>query len=70
MGWGSMTNKWMTQSVSESEYVALACAAKEALFIRGILPFVQPRFRYVSTRLYNEGAESLAEDPHTQFFKE
>ena len=43
IGWKSSTQKCVTTATCEAEYVALCDAAKEAIFTRAVLTFLQPQ---------------------------
>ena len=63
--WFSRTQRCVTLSSTEAEYVALAECLKEVLFVRQILEFLRPDVDYGATTLFedNEGAVQLAINP-------
>ena len=60
VAWFSRTQKCVTLSTTEAEYVAMGDGVKEALFIRGIIEFLSPGKELGSIRVFedNEGAVS------------
>ena len=65
----SCTQHCVTLSISEAEYVAMAEGAKEGLFVRLVLLFMQPKNK-VNSNVYeieilgdSEGAKAMAENP-------
>ena len=65
----SRTQHYVTLSTTEAEYVAMAEGAKEELFVRSVLSFMQPK-NNVNLNVYeieiledNEGAKAMAENP-------
>ena len=62
---GSLTQKCVTLSTTEAEYVAMADGGKEALHVRGILAFLMPSLGSMSIGVYedNKGAIDLAKKP-------
>ena len=65
VAWFSRTQKCVTLSTTEAEYVAMGDGVKEALFIRGIIEFLSPGKELGSIRVFedSEGAIALAENP-------
>ena len=63
--WLSRTQKCVTLSTTEAEYVAMADGVKEAQYVRGILAFLMPSLEPMSTSVYedNKGAIDLAKNP-------
>ena len=63
--WISRTQKCVSQSTSEAEYLAMGDGVKEALFVNGILQFLRPSVesRKIEVLEDNEGAIALAENP-------
>ena len=61
----SRTQKCVSQSTSEAEYLAMGDGVKEALFVNGILQFLRPSVesRKIEVPEDNEGAIALAENP-------
>ena len=62
VSWFSRTQKCVTLSTTEAEYIAIADGAKEALHVRGILAFLMPILRPMSIGVHedNKGAVDLA----------
>ena len=62
VSWFSRTQKYVTVSTTEAEYVAMADGVKEALYVRGILAFLMPSLGSMSIGVYedNKGAIDLA----------
>ena len=58
----SRTQDCVTLSTTEAEYVALAEGAKEGMFARSVMSFMQPNV-YEITLEDNEGAKAMAENP-------
>ena len=60
--WISRTQKCVSQSTSEAEYLAMGDGEKEALFVNGMLQFLRPsrRRRKIDVLEDNEGAIALA----------
>lgn len=58
----SRTQRTVTLSSTEADYVAMGEVVKDVLFIRGILKCIQPQVKRNCTIVYedNEGANSLA----------
>ena len=66
IGWKkSTTQKCVTTSTCEAEYVALCDASKEALFTRVVLVFLQSELSgmRVNTFVDNEGSKAIADNP-------
>ena len=63
--WFSRTQKCVTLSTSEAEYVALGDAVKELLFLRQVCRFVIPGKRMPCFPVFedNEGAMQLSKNP-------
>ena len=63
--WFSRTQKCVTLSTTEAEYVALADTIKEAMFMRYVWSFIFPGFGEVCMTVFedNEGAKHLAQNP-------
>ena len=63
--WVSRTQKCVSQSTSEAEYLAMGDGVKEALFVNGMLHFLRPSVkpRKIDVLEDNEGAIALAENP-------
>ncbi|CAB1107819.1 unnamed protein product [Ectocarpus sp. CCAP 1310/34] len=63
--WISKTQKCVSQSTSEAEYLAMGDGVKEALFVNGMLQFLRPsaKPRKIDVLEDNEGAIALAENP-------
>ena len=65
MTWFSRTQKSVTLSTTEAEYVAMADGVKEAMYLRGVLTFLRPEVETPSISVFedNRGAKALAENP-------
>ena len=63
--WASSTQRCVTLSTTEAEYVALGEGVKEALFSGAVLSFLCPELSGSCVRVFedNEGAKALAENP-------
>ena len=63
--WFSRTQKCVTLSTTEAEYVAMGDGVKEALFVRNLLSFVLPSEKQKVLRVLedNQGAIALAKNP-------
>ena len=63
--WFSRTQKSVTLSTTEAEYVAMAEGVKEALYVRGILAFLRPQASRPNIAVHedNKGAKALADNP-------
>ena len=61
----SSTQKIVTLSTTEAEYVALGDGVKEALFVKGVLSFITPFIseNCIKVSVDNDGAISLANNP-------
>ena len=61
----SSTQKCVTTAACETEYVALCDAAKEAIFERAVLFFLQPQLTRMRADIFehNEGAMAIANNP-------
>ena len=53
----------MTLSTTEAENVALAEGAKEGMFVRSAMPFMQPNVYEITLMEDNEGAKATVEFP-------
>ena len=65
VSWFSTTQKVVTLSATEAEYVALGDGIKEALFVRGVLSFVIPSISENCIKVFvdNDGAISPVNNP-------
>ena len=65
VSWFSRTQKCVTLSTTEAEYIAMADGVKEALYVRGVLVFLTPRLGSPSIGVFedNKGAIDLAKNP-------
>ena len=54
MSWFSRTQKCVTLSTTEAEYVAMANGVKEALYVRGVLVFLMPSLGSPSNKLFED----------------
>lgn len=65
VSWFSRTQKCVTLSTTEAEYVAMADGVKEALYVRGVLVFLMPSLGSPSIGVFedNKGAIDLAKNP-------
>lgn len=65
VAWFSRTQKCITLSTIQAEYVAMGDGEKEALFVHGIMGFLSPGKKLNGIRVLedNEGAIALAENP-------
>jgi len=65
VAWFSRTQKCITLSTSEAEYVGMGDGVKEALFVNGLLVFLRPSDKIGKIQVLedNEGAIALAENP-------
>ena len=63
--WFNSTQKIVTLSTIEAEYVALGDGVKEALFVKGVLSFIIPSISENCIKVFvdNDGAISLANNP-------
>ena len=67
VSWFSRTQKCVTLSTSEAEYVAMTDTLKEVLFLRHVWEFMLPEVQRLCIQLFedNQGAIQLAENPVT-----
>ena len=67
VSWSSSTQKIVTLSTTETEYVALGDGVKEELFVKAVLSFVVPSLSDKSIKVLvdNEGAVNLAANPRS-----
>ena len=65
VSWFSSTQKIVTLSTTEAEYVALGDGVKEALFAKGVHFFIIPSISENCIKMFldNDGAISLANNP-------
>ena len=65
VSWSRSTQKTVTLSSTEAEYVALRDGVKEGLFVKAVLPFIVPSLSEKSIKVLvdNEGATKLAANP-------
>ena len=65
VSWFSRTQRCVTLSSTEAEYVAMGEVVKEALFVRNVLEFLVPGVHKPPIVVYedNEGAIKLADNP-------
>ena len=65
MCWFSRTQKCVTLSTSEAEYVALGDAVKELLFLRQVRPFMIPGKGMLCFPVFedNQGALQFSKNP-------
>ena len=59
----SRTQHCVTLSTTEAEYVALAKGAKEGMFVRSVMYFMQPNVYEITLIEDNEGAKAMTENP-------
>ena len=59
----SRTQHWVTLSTTEAEYVALAEGAKEGMFVRSVMSFIQPNVYEITLMADNKRAKAMAENP-------
>ena len=59
----SRTQRCVTLSTREAEYVALAKEAKEGVFVRSVMSFMQPNMYEITLMEDNEGAKAMAKNP-------
>ena len=73
VSWFSWTQKCVTLSTTEAEYVAMTDGVKEALYVRGILKFLMPSVESKGIGVFedNRGAIDLAPSTssHTRFVR-
>ena len=67
ISWHSRMQEVTAAGTSEAEYVALAEAIKEVLFLRQVQEFLEPLMRVDAVNVYedNEGAIKLATNKHS-----
>ena len=67
ISWHSRMQEVTAAGTSEAEYVALAEAIKEVLFLRQVQEFMEPLMRVDAVNVYedNEGAIKLATNKHS-----
>ena len=65
VAWFSRTQKCVTLSTTEAEYVAMGDGVKEALFVQGMVEFLVPAEKLSGIRVLedNAGAIALADNP-------
>ena len=65
VSWPSRTQKYVTLSTTEVEYVAMVDGVKEALYVRGVLVFLMTSLGSPSIGVFedNKGAIDLAQNP-------
>ena len=65
VSWASSTQRCVTLSTAEAEYVALGEGVKEALFTGAVLSFICPELSGSCVRVFedNQGAIALAQNP-------
>ena len=65
VNWASSTQRFVTLSTAEAEYVALGEGVKEALFTAAVLSFIYPELSGSCVRVFevNQGGIALAENP-------
>ena len=65
VSWFSSTQKIVTLSTIEAEYVALGDGVKEASFVKGVISFIIPSISKHRMKAFvdNDGAISLANNP-------
>ena len=65
ISWFSSTQKIVTLSTTDAEYVALGDGVKEALFVKGVISFIIPSISENCIKVFvdNDGAISLANNP-------
>ena len=65
VSWFSSTQRIVTLSTTEAEYVALGDGVKEALFVKGVLSFIIPSISENCIKVFvgNDGTISLANNP-------
>ena len=59
----SRTQHCVTLSTAEAEYVALTEGAKEEMFVRSVMSFMQPNVYEITMMEDNEGAKAMADNP-------
>ena len=67
VSWFSSSQKIVTISTTEAEYVALGDGVKEALFVKGVLSFIIPSISENCIKVFvdNDGTISLANNPRS-----
>ena len=65
MSHASKTQRVVSLSTSEAEYIAAGEGVKEALFVRAVLSFIAPETSGASIKVLedNQGAKALIENP-------
>ena len=65
VSWFSRTQKCVTLSTTEAEYIALGECTRELVYLRGVLEFMQPGISLGTVPIYedNMGAVNLAKNP-------
>ena len=65
INWKSSTQRCVTTAICEAEYVALCDAAKEGIFERAVLVFLQPQLAGMCVEIFSdtEGAMAIANNP-------
>ena len=65
VNWASSTQRFVTLSTAEAEYVALGEGVKEALFTGTVLSFIFPQLSGSCARVFedSQGGIALAENP-------
>ena len=59
----SRTQHCVTLSATEAEHVTLAKGAKEGMFVRSVMSFMQPNVYKITLMEDNEGVKAMAENP-------
>ena len=67
VSWASSTQRCVTSSTAEADYVALGEGVKEALFTGEVLSFICPELTGSCVQVFedNQGGIALAENPHS-----
>ena len=67
VSWSRSTQKTVTLSSTEAEYVALRDGVKEGLFVKAVLSFIVPSLSEKSVKVLvdNERAIKLVANPHS-----
>ena len=65
IGWKSSTQRFVTTTTCEAEYIAFCDASKEALLTRVVLVFLQPELSGMRVDSFgdNEGSKAIADNP-------